>query len=40
MLEKFVPGQSFIQHDSMQKYEFSMLNWFGGMFHPTFINSR
>ena len=35
---KFVPEQNFIQHVSTQKYEFSMLDWFGGVFHPTFIN--
>ena len=33
---KFVPEQNFIQHVSTQKYEFSMLDWFGGVFHPTF----
>ena len=27
---KFVPEQNFIQHVSTQKYEFSMLDWFGG----------
>ena len=37
---KFVPEQNFIQHVSTQKYEFSMLDWFGGVFHPTFINFR
>ena len=35
---KFVPEQNFIQHVSTQKYEFSMLEWFGGVLHPTFIN--
>ena len=37
---KFVPEQNFIQHVSTQKYEFSMLDWFGGVLHPTFINFR
>ena len=37
---KFVPQQNFIRHVSTQKYEFSMLDWFGGVFHPTFINFR
>ena len=35
---KFVPEQDFIQYVSTQKYEFSMLDWFGGVFHPTSIN--
>ena len=35
---KLIPEQNFIQHVSTQKYEFSMLDWFGGVFHPTFIN--
>ena len=35
---KFVPEQDFIQHVSTPKYEFSMLDWFGGVLHPTFIN--
>ena len=35
---KFVPEQNFIQHVSTEKYEFSMMDWFGGVFHPTFIN--
>ena len=37
---KFVPEQKFIQQISTQKYEFSMLGWFGGVFHPTFKNFR
>ena len=37
---KFVPERNFIQHVSTQKYEYSMLDWFGGVFHPTFINFR
>ena len=37
---KFIPEQNFIQHVSTQKYEFSMLDWFGGVLHPTFINFR
>ena len=37
---KFVPAQSFIQHVLTQKYKFSMLDWFGGVFHQTSINFR
>ena len=37
---KFVPEQNFIQHVSMQMYEFFILDRFGGVFHPTFINFR
>ena len=37
---KFVPEQNFIQHASTQKYEFSILDWFGRVFYPTFINFR
>ena len=32
----FVPEQNFIQHVSKQKYEFSMLDWFGGVFSQIF----
>ena len=37
---KFVPEQNFIQHVSTQEYEFPLLDLFGGVFHPTFINFR
>ena len=37
---KFVPEQNFIQHVLMQMYEFFILDRFGGVFHPTFINFR